>query len=230
VTSSKADAWNSGNLKPATAASGLIRHHPNELMLRSLMSNAYCAHAPTFSTKTRVLDIGTMYVNNLVPFHDRGCACFGIEINEDMVAIAKRFAEHQNIAATITVGSNRKIGYPDASFDLLLSINTIHYEDNTAGLREAIKEYHRVLADNGRAFIVTAGPSHHIREHAHHLGPNQYQITAEDFRHGQVMAYFESEAQLATLLGERFCIVETGRQIETHQKATLDYFFALAVK
>jgi SAM-dependent methyltransferase len=207
-----------------------MRHHPSELMLRSLLSSAYSAHAPVLGAGTRVIDIGTMYLNNLVPFHDRGCRCYGIEVDEEMVEIAKSFADHQNIRATITVGSNRDIGYPDGSFDLLLSINTIHYEDDTSGLREALKEYHRVLAENGRLFIVTAGPSHHIREHARRIGPNQYEITADDFRRGQVMAYFESEAQLASLIAKQFRSVETGRQIEVHPKAVLDYFFALAVK
>ncbi len=227
---SKAEAWNRRNLKPSVAASGLMRHHPSELMLRSLLSSVYSAHAPVVDAGMRVLDIGTMYVNNLVPFHDRGCRCYGIEINEEMVEVAKSFAEHQNIRATITVGSNRDIGYPDASFDLLLSINTIHYEDDPSGLCGALKEYHRVLAENGRLFIVTAGPTHHIREGALRIGPNQYKILADDFRRGQVMAYFESEAQLASLVAEQFRSVETGRQIETHPRATLDYFFALAVK
>jgi 2-polyprenyl-3-methyl-5-hydroxy-6-metoxy-1,4-benzoquinol methylase len=103
-------------------------------MLRSLLSNAYSAYTPVVGSGMRVLDVGAIYVNKLVPFHDRGCRCYGIEINEEMVEIAKSFVEHQNICATITAGSNREFGYSNASFDLLLSINTIHYEDNISGL------------------------------------------------------------------------------------------------
>jgi SAM-dependent methyltransferase len=227
---SKAQSWNQSNLATQAPASGIIRHHPSELMLRSLFSRAYAAHPPIIKPETRVLDIGTMYVNNLVPFYDRGCRCHGIEINEEMVGIAKSYAKHQGIGATITVGSNRNIGYPDESFDILLSINTIHYEDDVAGLRDALKEYHRVLGKDGRAFIVTTGPLHHIREHARCIAPNRYEITADDFRRGQVMAYFEDQVNLAALVAEVFTTVETGRQIENHPNATLDYFYALAVK
>lgn len=228
--STKSQSWSLRSLSKQDPGAGLVRHHPTELMLRALLSKHYAANAPALGPGTRVLDIGVMYVNNLVPFHDRGCICHGIEINEEMAAIAKSFAERLGVETTISVGSNRHTGYPDRSFDLVLSVNTVHYEDDTSGLRAALREFHRVLDENGRLFIVTAGPSHHIREHARRLGENRYEITADDFRRGQVMAYFEDEAQLAALVGELFSKVETGRQIEQHPKATLDYFYALAVR
>ena len=44
------------------------------------------------------------------------------------------------------------------------------------------------------------------------------------------MAYFEDEAQLGELLGEKFRMVETGRVIERHARANVDFLYAVAVK
>lgn len=228
--SEKSAAWNTKNLGIPDEFSKFVRHHPSELMLRSLFSATYSENPPKITSATRVLDIGVMYVNNLVPFHDRGARCFGVEINEDMMGIANRCAAQQGIDADIRVGSNRNLGHGDKSFDIVLSINVIHYENDEAGLRAAIEEYHRVLDDEGRLFVVSAGPEHYIRVNAKHLGPNRFGITADDFRRGQVMAYFENETQLGELLGEKFRLVETGRVIEKHARADVDFLYALAVK
>ncbi|MCF2524453.1 class I SAM-dependent methyltransferase [Bradyrhizobium sp. G127] len=228
--SDKSAAWNTKNLGIPDEFSKFVRHHPSELMLRSLFSSTYSTNPPKITSDTRVLDIGAMYMNNLVPFHDRGARCFGVEINEDMVSIARRCAEQQSIAADIRVGSNRSLGHENDSFDIVLSINVVHYENDQAGLRAAIEEYHRVLDKDGRLFVVSAGSEHYIRLNAKHLGPNRFEITADDFRRGQVMAYFEDEAQLGELLSEKFRLVETGRVIEKHARANVDFLYAVAVK
>lgn len=226
----KSKAWGSGSLGVDPATKRVVRHHPSELMLRALFSPRYSGLAPEITPATRVLDVGAMYLNNLVPFADRGCECHGIEINEDMAAISRRAAQDQAIQAEIRVGSNRSIPYPDASFDILLSINVIHYEDDEEGLRAAMAEYRRVLAPGGRAFIVSAGPDHYLRETAQRLGANRYRIDHDDFRKGQTMAYFESEDQLGAMAGEVYSQAVTGRMTERHAGASVDFFYVLAVR
>src|ERR1700739_4447191 len=165
----KSLAWNKTNLKITDQLKGFIRHHPSELMLRSLFSPTYSSFPPRIAEGTRVLDIGAMYINNLVPFHDRGCRCFGIEINEDMADIARTCAARQGVVADIRVGNNRETGHGDSSFDIVPPINVSHYENDQDGLRAALSEYHRILDHDGRLFIVSAGPKHYIRESAKHL-------------------------------------------------------------
>lgn len=123
---------------------------------------------------------------------------------------------------------NTALPYADGAFDLLLSVNVIHYEDDGAGLNAALAEYARVLKPEGRAFIVSAGPGHFIRQSAERLGANQYRLSYDDFRKGQVMAYFENEADLAARCAEPFSRVVTGRSTERHPAASLDFFYALA--
>ena len=225
----KSKAWGAKSLG-VEGGTPIVRHHPSELMLRALFSSRYSGLAPQITAKTRVLDVGAMYLNNLVPFADRGCQCHGIEINEDMAAISRQAARDQGIGAEIRVGSNRAIPYEDARFDILLSINVVHYEDDAEGLRAAIAEYARVLAPGGRCLIVSAGPDHYLRRSATRLGPNRYEIAWEHFRKGQTMAYFESEDQLGDMMREMFRETVTGRMTERHAKADVDFFYGLGAR
>ena len=225
----KSARWQAGNLNLGAAGDGFVRHHPSELMLRAVLSSRYSSANPEIRPGMTVLDIGCMYLNNLVPFHDRGCACYGVEVNADMVAIAEHAARAQDLQVTIKEGRNQSLPFEDGSFDLLLALNVIHYEDDQDGLREALREYRRVLAPGGRAFIVSAGPEHYLRASAEHVGPNQFKIDYDDFRQGQIMAYFEDLEQLKSLMGEVFEPVSTGRLLETHDQATVDFFYGLGV-
>lgn len=223
----KRQSWNSDNLGVQDEPR-FIRHHPSELMLRALLSSRYTGEAVQTGPDVRVLDIGTMYTNNLIPFADRDCQCAGLEINDNMAELSRLTAEQQGIQADIRVGSNRSIPFEDGDFDLLLSLNVIHYEDNTDGLVAALKEYRRVLSEKGTAFIVSAGPEHYLRADADPLGSNQYRIQHEDFRKGQTMAYFDDLGQMETLCRTQFSQVTPGRLREYHAQADVDFFYVVA--
>lgn len=226
--SAKSDSWNAASL---AFGETFVRHHPSELMLRALFSKRYSSLAPDIGPGTRVLDIGAMYLNNLVPFHDRGCVCHGVEVNEAMAGISREAAAVQGLDVEVGVGRNCELPFADGAFDILLSLNVIHYEDDAKGLTAALEEYRRVLAEDGRAFIVSAGPSHHVRASAERLSANRYRITAaDDFRAGQTMAYFEDEADLAAQANGVFSKVTTGRLRETHDQAEVDFLYGLCVK
>jgi SAM-dependent methyltransferase len=222
----KIDAWTTAAVAGARPARA--RSFPTELMLHVLLSERYTGWPVNLEAGARVLDVGVLHGANLAPFMDRECACYGVEINEAMAALARTACAEQAIEADISIGVNQALPFEDGFFDLLLSVNVIHYEEDGAGLRLALAEYARVLKPGGRAFIVTGGPEHFIRKTADRLGPNRYQLTYDDFRKGQVMAYAEDEADLAGLCATAFSRTLTGRSTEIHPAASLDFFYALA--
>jgi SAM-dependent methyltransferase len=224
--SDKIDAWTTGAVAGARPAQA--RSFPSELMLHVLLSERYTGWPVIVGEGARVLDVGALHGANLAPFADRGCECFGVEINAEMVALARTACAEQSIAADIRTGTNTALPFEDGFFDLLISVNVLHYEDDTGGLKAGLAEYARVLRPGGRAFIVTGGPQHFIRESAQRLGTNQYRLAYEDFRKGQIMAYAEDEADLKTLCSHAFSRVVTGRSTEHHPAASLDFFYALA--
>lgn len=222
----KIDSWTTGAV--ARARPPRARSFPTELMLHVLLSERYTGWPVIVREGAKVLDVGALHGANLAPFADRGCECHGVEINSEMVALTRTACAEQNIPAEIRTGVNTGLPYGDGFFDMLISVSVIHYEDDTAGLDAALAEYARVLKPGGRAFIVTAGPDHVVRESAERLGPNRYRLSFDDFRKGQVMAYFEDEADLAARCGRDFSRVLTGRSVERHPANSLDFFYALA--
>ncbi|MGX6647207.1 class I SAM-dependent methyltransferase [Maricaulaceae bacterium MS644] len=224
--SDKIDAWTTSVVAGARPAKA--RSFPAELMLHVLLSERYTGWPVIVGAGARVLDVGVLHGANLAPFADRGCDCFGVEINAEMVALARTACAEQSIAAEIRTGTNTALPFEDGFFDLLLSVNVLHYQDDTGGLKAGLAEYARVLKPGGRAFIVTGGPQHFIRESAQRLGPNQYRLGFDDFRKGQVMAYPDDEADLKSLCSGVFRRVLTGRSTEHHPAASLDFFYALA--
>ena len=226
--SGKSDSWGKGNLGLGSGA--FIRHHPSELMMRALFAGRYSGVKLEIGPDTRVLDMGAMYLNNLVPFHDRGAQCFGVEVNDAMAAISREAAEIQNLTVDVRTGTNRSIPHEDGFFDIVLGLNVIHYEDDTDGLQAAFAEYARVVKPGGLAFIVSAGPGHYLREPSERLGPNRYLIKDGDFRTGQVMAYFDSLDDLSVLALGAFDSVIPGRSVEEHAEAQIEFYYAIAFK
>ena len=224
--SEKIGSWKSEAVAAARPAGA--RSFPAELMLHVLLSPRYTGWPVIVKPGAAVLDVGALHGANLAPFADRGCECHGVEINAEMVDLARTACAEQGVRAEIRQGVNTSLPYEHEAFDLLISVNVIHYEDDGAGLDAALAEYARVLKPGGRAFIVSPGPGHFIRDTAERLGANRYRLSHDDFRKGQVMAYFEDDADLKARCAQRFRRVVTGRSTERHPAASLDFFYALA--
>lgn len=206
------------------------RMFPTEYLLRAVLSHAHYSIATTDLQKKKVLDIGCLYSNNLVPFHERGCEVFGIEVNEEMVHLAKQSAELWKINAAISRGTNSSIPFADIFFDLVLSINTIHYEDSKEGICRALSEFARVGKPGCQYVISTPGPEHIYLKTAERLGENQYRLNTNEFRNGQIMAYFDNKEHFVETLQEFFPHVEVATITEDWIRDPLQYLVAKCAK
>jgi len=203
---------------------------PSEYVLRSFFSKNFFSEETPMKPGMRVLDIGTLYTNNLVPFHDRRLDLYGIEINEEMVQLAKTSGEQWNMSVTLKQGHNRSIPFPDQYFDILMSINTIHYENDRTKLKEALREFDRVGSSNCHYLIATAGSEHLFHKNAKRIAENQYRITTEDFRNGQIMAYFDDKKHFEHTLLKYFGRVEIVTVSETWERFPLQFWVAKCSK
>ena len=140
---------------------------PNEVMLKILFGGSNYLQAP-FRPKPawRVLDVGCGFANNLVPFADIGCECHGVDLTPEMAATVEEIMEERGYKTKIQAGSNRALPYPDAHFDLLLSVNTLHYEGTEENFLAALHEFRRVLKPGGGLYISTVGSEHEIYRRA----------------------------------------------------------------
>jgi SAM-dependent methyltransferase len=201
---------------------------PNEAMLKILFGGSNYLKTPFKpSPDWRVLDVGCGFANNLVPFADIGCECHGVDLHPEMATQAKAVMEERGYTTEIQVGSNRALPYPDAHFDLLLSINTLHYEGSEPNILAAFKEFRRVLKPGGGLYLSTVGPEHEIYRRAMLLGHHRYRVQNFDFRDGEEFFFFDSERYLRHYSEQIFADVETGRVTEKLMKLPLDFLVAL---
>ena len=100
-----------------------------------------------------VLDVGCLYGNNLVPYADINWRCYGTEVTDDSVQIAKSSCVKLGIKADIKLGFNKKLPFGNSKFDLLLSFSTIHYEESIKDIKLSLKEFSRVTKKGGHVLI-----------------------------------------------------------------------------
>src|SRR3546814_10401411 len=98
------------------------------------------------------------------------------------------------MAVEIAAGHNRALPFPDGTFDFVLSINTIHYEDGIANVMAGLREIARVGKRVCHFLISTAGLAHQLHSQAVRPGPSRYHLVTGEFGDGQVMSYFDDVA------------------------------------
>jgi SAM-dependent methyltransferase len=219
----KTEAWSKGSIGYSSA---MARHFPTEYLLRGLCSRSYFGFGKDIAAGDRVLDLGCLYLNNLMPFADRGARLHGVEINDDMITVARERAAAMNMAVEIAAGHNQALPYADGFFDFVLSINTIHYEDGIENVMAGLREIGRVGKPDCHFLISTAGAQHHFHQAAERLGPSRYRLSTGEFRDGQIMGFFDSEEHFADCLGQVFDHVEVATITERYPEKTLEFYAA----
>ena len=195
---------------------------PCEPLIR-IINGKYLKYKINKKTNIKVLDVGCGFGNNLLLFNNKKNKLYGTEVTTKTAKLTKDYLKSINIEAEIVKGTNSKLPFKNNFFDILISINTIHYEKTNKDILKSLKEYNRVLKKNGKVIIFTVGPSHDIFKKARLYGKNQYQIQNWDFRNGEKYFYFESAKYLKFYSSKFFKNIETGRVTENLMKINLDF-------
>ena len=220
--------WNNEFLRELKAEE--YPKYPNEAMLKVIFGS-YLRNRPILSSNMKVLDVGCAMGSNLIPFADMGCDVHGIDIHPDISNNAKKIMKHRGYEdIDFKEGSNRNIPFSDNSFDLITSINTLHYEKNEEDMILALNEFQRVLKPGGGLYISTVGPKHEIYNLSKPLGNHENLIQDFGFRSGERFFFFDNERYLDYYLSKIFTNVETGRVTEKLMTMDLDFLISYATK
>ena len=120
--------WNEEFLRELDT--GEYPKYPNEVMLK-LVFGSYLEKPLAPQKNWKVLDVGCAFGSNLIPFADMGCEVYGIDIHSEITKNAEKVMNARGYnKVEFREGSNRSIPYPDDFFDLILSVNTLHYESS----------------------------------------------------------------------------------------------------
>ena len=202
---------------------------PNETMLKVLFGS-YLKKKFILPKNANVLDVGCFFGNNLFPFAAKGANCFGVDIHENIAKKAEIIFKNNGYDGNFTKGKNTSISHQDNTFDLLISVNTIHYEPSRESITDAIQEFKRVLKPGGRFYISTVGTNHDIRKKAKKIKDNIYEIRDFDFRDGEIFHFFEDPLELNKFLSNFFINVEVGELTEQLMEQTLGFYLASGEK
>ena len=220
--------WNNEFLRELKAEE--YPKYPNEAMLKVIFGS-YLRNRPIVGSNMKVLDVGCAMGSNLIPFADMGCDVHGIDIHPDISNNAKKIMKHRGYEdIDFKEGSNRNIPFSDNSFDLITSINTLHYEKNEEDMMLALNEFQRVLKPGGGLYISTVGPKHEIYNLSKPLGNHENLIQDFGFRTGEQFFFFDNERYLDYYLSKIFTNVETGRVTEKLMTMDLDFLISYATK
>jgi len=203
---------------------------PSENLVRMFMGS----YIPDLDMRYRgrsVLDVGCGNGNNLIFLGTLGLRLFGTEVAEGLVKQTVSDLAVRGLDASIQVGTNRDLPFPDSSFDYLVSWNVIHYEDSDADVRSALREYRRVVKPGGRFFLSTTGPAHLLIRESESIQPHVYRVSREgDFRAGHSHYCFETADYLREMCEAEFRDVLVGRSTESLFTETLDWLLATGQK
>ena len=103
----------------------------------------------------RVLDCCTGRGRMAIAAAERGAASvIGLDISEEMIAIARSNAAAANVMVDFRVGNAADLHMPDETIDVVYCLEVLLHFDNPW---RAVNEFHRVLRPGGSAVITTNG-------------------------------------------------------------------------
>ncbi len=181
-----------------------------------------------YSVGKKVLDCGAGgSYPKLAFFAKKGYELHGIDSDKESILQAEEFARNQQIQIDITEADFREIPYPDASFDVVFSYNSI-FHMRKVEIRKAVKEIIRVLKPDGIGFINFIGSEDEIHKTDKEDGPGEFISSGDDY---EVIHTSVSEEECESML-QGVKILEKQRKfinrLNTDYPDTygfLDYFF-----
>lgn len=203
------NAFENWSVRFAESGSRVIQY-PSETLVRLMKGNYIRGLEKDYSGK-KVLEVGFAYGANLVFMNGLGLELYGIEVHEDICKRAADCLLEIGIPAVLKQGTNRSIPFGDASFDYLVSWDTLHYEVTEEYIRGALEEFGRVLKPGGRLLLSTVAPGHTILMEAERLDVHRYRINENTFRKGEIFFCLDSLESIREHFSFRFKGLQIGR-------------------
>ncbi len=97
-----------------------------------------------------ILDVGCGTGNYAIKLAQRGCIVVGIDISEEMLAIARKKCQELNLRIELLNANAESIPFADNYFDSVVSIATFEFIRNP---QKALEEMFRVVKINGKIVV-----------------------------------------------------------------------------
>lgn len=102
----------------------------------------------------KVLDIGCANGRLLGMFKDTAVEYFGIDLSEELIAIAKKECQKYSVSkVNFQVANMLDLPFEDNSFDSVFCVATLHHMPSDTRRWQAVSEMYRVLKPGGLLFL-----------------------------------------------------------------------------
>ena len=229
--------WNEKNAIDHSQNGGRSPLYPNEYMVRLFLSKAFSTIANNYNLplldllkkrQAHILDLGCGFANNLKFFLENNFKCTAMDINKEMVDLAKKSLKKMNFKkTTVKIGSCEKINAKPKSYDLILCMRAMHYLKGESGVKKFFQEVKRVLKPNGFCFIQTIGDKDDLRRNSTRIKKFEYHIKNYNFRTNMKLALFDNFKHFENTLKQNFAITEVGKLTEIYPKQKFDHYIGL---
>ena len=205
--------------------------YPNETVVRVCLSKRFTRfNIDIFKKKFQLLEVGCFSGNNLRFFLENKVKCFGSEINDEMKNLCSSNLKRLRLnPPTIKLGNNENINYEGNRFNLLISINTIHYSyaDN---LEKAVREYSRVLKKGGIAIIESPTKDHNTVRTSKKIADFHFLWGPSGFRKKSPMGFINNLPKFKKILKKYFSDFELNYKTEYYEKIKLSTYVFVCKK
>ena len=203
---------------------------PNEMLVKVLSSTNYSSIINELPENASVLEVGIFSGNNSRFFLESKYRVSGSELNQEMIELCEENLTRLGYEIPVlAIGDNTNLAFGSEMFDLLVSINTIHYSSGENSLK-AVTEFCRVLKPGGYAIIETPGSEHFAVKQSERKDALKYVWHAGGFREGQEFGFFDTMEHFKTSLLRSFREVQISRRLETYPSVTLEFWMAVCKK
>jgi SAM-dependent methyltransferase len=199
-----------GYIKAESVDDGRVLSPGSQYVL-SLLRGGYLGEMFKNGGGRAALDVGCGKGYDLVSLDRLGWQTFGCEIASETIEAAEQTTKRYGAKAEIRLGENCSLPFGDGFFDLLLSLNNLHYVGSKERVGLALREYARVLSPGGGFIAHVIHPKNWLLKNAGALGDGVWQIKRnDDFRQGMNLYVFRSKTELRKEFDRYFSYIDVG--------------------
>jgi SAM-dependent methyltransferase len=175
---------------------GLRPRYPQDHVVRFLRRHFRDADCSSLCA----LDIGVGSGRHTKLLCDLGFETSGIDISAEALGNCAEWLRSDGQAAKLQQSDMGVLPFPENHFDLAISYGLYNYADS-AGMRRAVGELHRVLQPGGLAFVMLRTTDDYRVGKGPEIEPNTYRIEIADTNELGTVQHFLSEADVPRVFG-----------------------------
>ena len=218
VTFSKQDNENTGRWDDIFKSGGPRNFYPHSYVVSWYFQ--YVRSGMNFSHALQVLDIGCGTAPDLLLFASQGIHYYGIDVTAKcfpQVRDAVNFWKLPSDLLHLQLFSPPALPFDREFFDLILGLESLHFNADQRSMREILAEVHRVLRPQGHFFFTTIDRDHYFVKSAHSkfVSENCLEILAgfPDKHRVGLRYYVFSDTNEIKLFFHRFSQMKVGKYL-----------------